>query len=152
MVLVGLAETNWGHVPAYLRDELLCFAGGFCTTKLVEDVFHVLRAAEQKTQSGGLSRQSRYLACVLSDILVDGDRPRVDLPNDVPRSVPPVTPADYCAEGAWECSIPADELASLCSPSPTWRSPNTENYSHVPLMLQSLLHHAGTGFRQIHKR
>lgn len=78
-VMVELAECQFEYVSAELLAELVAYARRLLGTKLVEDMIGEAKRVCSSSPNGKLSDIGRWKACQVSGILVENDRPPVDL-------------------------------------------------------------------------
>ena len=137
-ILISLAETGFAAVPEHVARCLTEMFEGFASTKVAENFFRVLRGLEKGNSNGSLSRESRWLGALGSDLLAEQGRSTVEPSSETTLPSTALPQATFAAEGG-KASLPDDVFRSLTDGPASWASPSPANYNKVPLMWEALL-------------
>lgn len=119
-IFVSLSEYQFQQVPEKVSGLLQEYASSFRSTKVTEDLFHTLRAAEKANPTGHLSRESRWQGSLASCHLPDSDRPPVQVTAAAKQAAFGLgrkMPRELFDAEAEQCSLPKDMVAELINPA-----------------------------------
>jgi hypothetical protein len=138
-VLAILNEGDFNMIPKWLQDEIIEWAQGFFTSRIVELFYQFLRRKERLSSSGRLCPWQQWLQVKDSKLLEDWDLPHIKPDSDDKSTGQPFSVKQGMFSGeAHKWSQGEDELTTITKKR-TWPSPSPQAFQQAPVVLLSIL-------------